>query len=66
MPRLVDGSVIPLILIKRVIPLIPLEYCPVASEDYYFLDYTILLPFRLIDYCPQDTTDFYTFSSPPE
>jgi len=60
MPRLVDGSVIPLIMIRRVLPL---KYCPLAID--YYIQYTIVPEEDSANYCPQDTTDFYTFDTAP-
>lgn len=60
--RAVDGSVLPLILIKRVFPL---KYCPLANSEFYHISYTVVPEEDTTNYCPQDTTDFYTFASEP-
>lgn len=59
--RVVDGSILPLILIKRVYPL---KYCPL-SQPSYFIDYTVIPDEDTVNYCPQDITDFYSFTSEP-
>ncbi len=60
--RVVDGSIVPLIGIRRALPL---KYCPQANSEFYHIAYTIIPEQFMANYCPQNTTDFYTFASEP-
>lgn len=56
MSRLVDGSVLPLIFIKKAFSM---KYCPQNIDGFYRVIYQITPVEDLVRYCPQDITDFY-------
>ena len=52
--RPVDGSVLPLISIKRILPF---KYCPLAID--YFINYDLIPEEDTVKYCQQSNDEFY-------